>query len=102
MNTLVLTVTHKVLDHLKLQTDRCQRQIAIQEASPEIRTALFSATKDKRILLLLGNRIPFIAGDTAALWRSHNLANIAEYDALFDLLALKPDTPMRFTCEITI
>ena len=102
MNTILLAVTQKVLDHLMSCPDMNQRQVAIQEASPEIRVSLDSATKDRRIPLLLGHRITLVAGDTAAIWRSHNLANLAEYDALFNLLACHPDKPMLFPCELAL
>jgi hypothetical protein len=102
MNTISITVTQNVIDHLKLLHTQNQRQIAIQGASSAISTALASATKDHQIALLVGNRIKLSAGDTAAIWRSHNATNEAEYDILFDLLALRPDIPMLFPCELDL
>lgn len=102
MNTISITVTQKVIDHLKLQPSRNQRQIAIQSASSDISTALASATKDHQIALLVGNRIKLSVGDTAAIWRSHNATTEAEYDILFDLLALRPAIPMLFPCELDL
>jgi hypothetical protein len=102
MNTISITVTQRVIDYLKLQPTQNQRQIAIKDASSGISTALASATKDHQIALLVGNRIKLSAGDNAAIWRSHNATTVAEYDILFDLLALRPDIPMLFPCELDL
>jgi hypothetical protein len=101
MNTISLAVTKKVVSYLAENPDVRERQIAIKDVSPEIRSALDTATKDNRVSILLGVRINLVVGDTHAIWRSHNMDNLAEYDLLFDLLALRPDAHMLFTCELT-
>lgn len=100
MNTISLAVTKKVASYLADNPDIRERQIAIKDASTDIRMALDTATKDNRVSMLLGVRINLVVGDTHAIWRSHNTDCQAEYDCLFDLLALRPDDPMLFICEI--
>jgi len=100
MNTISLAVTKKVATYLAANPDVRERQIAIKDASPEIRASLDKATKTSPVTIRLGQRINLIVGDTHAIWRSHNTSRQAEYDRLFDLLALHPDAPMLFTCEI--
>ncbi len=72
------------------------RQIAIKRASAELRAILDTASKATPITLRLGERIILVVGDTHAIWRTHNMANLNEYDRLFDLLALRPDEPILF------
>ena len=99
MNTISLTVTKKVASYLAVNPDLRERQIAIKDASPEIRASLDKATKTSPVNIRLGQRITRIVGDTHAIWRSHNMVNVHEYDRLFDLLACQPDAPMLFPCE---
>lgn len=100
MKTISLAVTMKVASYLAVNPDLRERQIAIKDTSPEIRTALDKATKTNPIKIRLGQRIALVVGDTHAIWRSHNMDNLAEYDLLFDLLALRPDELMHFIYEL--
>lgn len=100
MNTINIAVTKKTVAYLADKPDNNQRQIAIQDASPGLRKALNHANKNTPVTIRLAGRITLIVGDTHAIWRSHNIDNVDEYDRLFDLLALRPDEPMFFHCGI--
>lgn len=100
MNTISLTVTAKSAAYLAGQPGAAGRQLAIKDASPNIRAALDKATKDNVVKILLGQRLTLVVGDTHAIWRSHNMICTADYDALFDLIALRPDATMVFLCDV--
>ena len=102
MNSITLAVTQKTAAYLADQPDMGGRQIAIKDASPSIRVVLDNANKKAPVTIRLGQRITLSVGDTHAIWRSHNMDNVEEYDRLFDLLACHPDKPMLFPCELAL
>ena len=99
MNTISLTVTKRVINHLA-SGDFSQRQVAIRHASDQLRSAFATARKDRPIHICLGGYVNLVVGDTGAIWRSHNARNEPAFDLIYKLLALKPEKPMQFTCEL--
>lgn len=99
MNAISLSVTQKTAAYLADQP-AAGRQFAIKDASPDIRATLDKAGKMAPVTIRIGHCLTSVVGDTHAIWRSHNLDCLTEFDALFDLLALHPDVPMTFPCEI--
>ena len=97
MSEISLIVTRAVSVRSDLLS---QRQIAYREPSDDIGRELEKADRDHRLTLSLGGFLQLHVGDTGAIWRSHNADCEAAFDALFDLLSLRPDMPMRFACEL--
>lgn len=82
------------------ETPRKQSQIALTSPSPDIAQEILSITRKNRRLLVIGDCIEFVLADRSALWRAHNEDRSADFDALFDLLARRPDQAMRVFCEV--
>ena len=70
MNTISLTVTKGVIDHLG-SGDRAQRQLAIRHVSDQFRSAL-TAQEDNPVYICLGGYLNLAVGDTGAIWRTHD------------------------------
>jgi hypothetical protein len=68
--------------------------------SADIEPAIRRLGRGVRCTLALGGFARLVAGDTGAIWGSHNVHAAAEFDALFQLLALHPDREMEFLCVV--
>ena len=99
MSEISLRVTQRVLDYAQGANARA-RQIAFAGASADIAPKLATITGSQPLSILLGGLITLVAADNSAIWRTHNREAAADFDALYDLLARYPSTPMRFVCEI--
>lgn len=99
MAEISLVVTSKVLNYIG-NSRRNQRQIAIRNPSADIADELASLTRSNQRRLILDGDICLVIRDTSAIWSSHNSENIDEFDALFECLALTPDRPATFSCEL--
>lgn len=98
MSGVSLLVTSPVLAHTG--EDPREKQIAVRLASKDIADALAAITAGARRELVLGGCITLNIGDPGAIWRAHNVDGLDDFDALFDLLARRPDQEMRFLCDL--
>jgi hypothetical protein len=101
MSQVFLVVTEKVIKQVSV-TSASQKQIAVCDASADIRMALADVSKDNRKKVVLGGCVELTVGDTGAIWRSHNTDTASEedFDSLFDLLSRRPNVTMKFFCAI--
>lgn len=99
MSEISLRVTKAELDHLA-EAGKDQRQIALTSPSQDIAAEVSSITAKNRRLLVIGGCIEFVLADRSALWRAHNTDREKDYDALFNLLARRPDHAMRVLCQL--
>ena len=99
MSMIWLAVTEGVLSQEKVDGPDA-RQLAIRDASKEVKRLVQVATKKRKVAVLLADRVRLLVGDTGAIWRAQNPDSHREFDLLFDLLALRPGSPMRFSCEL--
>ena len=78
-----------------------QRQIAIQDASPEVLAVINAATAENQVLVAVNGVFELSVGDTGAIWGTHQRAPLQaeDFTSLYDLLARRPETPVRFTWE---
>jgi hypothetical protein len=53
-----------------------------------------------RAKVVLGGFLTVVAGDTGAIWEAHNSGHAEDFEALYTLLARKPDQEMEFSCEV--
>ncbi len=98
-STISLAVTQKVLDHAS-RGKAGEKQMAIRNMSPELRTRLSLANAKNHVSIELGNAVQLTVGDTGAIWRAHNGASAEDFDLLFQLLARRPDVSMEFLCRV--
>lgn len=99
MSMISLAVTVGVLRQEKVNGTSA-RQLAIRDASKEVKEVVQVASKKRKVAILLADRVRLFVGDTSAIWRAQNPDSYREFDLLFDLLALRPDSPMKFRCEL--
>lgn len=99
MSVIALRVTTAELAHLASGNVE-QRQIALKGVSEDLSGPLTEITRNNRRKLTLGGCFEFVLGDRSALWRAHNQAAAEDFDALFELLALRPDREFRCLCSI--
>ena len=95
----MLVVTRAELDHYNAG-HAAEAQIALRSPSSDIAPAIKDLTSKNRANLILGGCVSLVAGDPGAIWRAHNEQNIEDFDALFNLLARRPDKEMRFLCDL--
>jgi hypothetical protein len=100
MATVTLVVTQAHLNHVRAGGVN-QEQIAVREASADIRPQLRQLDARNRVRLVLGGCVTLVAGDTGAIWRSHNAENAEDFDSLYGLLARRPGVGMQFLCEVS-
>lgn len=99
MSEVSLLVTVAALDYLA-EGRQSERQIAVQSCSPDLRDDLTRINGKNRRELIIGGCIALVMGDTGAIWRAHNKDRLEDFDALFGLLARRPDKEMRIICEL--
>jgi hypothetical protein len=99
MAEISLAVTKGVLAYATGPREK-ERQIAYTDATPDIAPRLAEVTTKRRLTLRVGGRLSLVVADRGAIWRAHNDAHAADFDALFALLARYPSQSMRFICEI--
>lgn len=99
MAEITLVVTRAEFDHVT-SGHRNEAQIALRSPSPDIATRIRSLTLAKPASITLGGCVTLIAADPGAIWRAHNGGQAEDFDALFNLLARRPDGEMRFLCQI--
>jgi hypothetical protein len=99
MPEISLVVTQRVFDRT-VPDHRDEAQLAIRSASEDIAPSIRQLNAKNRANLRLGGFITLVVGDTAAIWRSHNKHQVEDFDALFNLLARRPDQEMRFLCDL--
>lgn len=99
MATIRLRVTQRVIDHVAAGHTG-ERQLAMRLPSEEIRSIIGGLGRGNRQRLRLGGLLTVVAGDTGAIWASHNTEHAEDFQALYSLLASKPDREMVFTCEL--
>jgi hypothetical protein len=97
MPHITLTVTQSVIDQVT-RAGESQRQMAIKDASPELASQIQTATAANRIRIPLLNAFDLTVGDTSAIWYSHQVGIQAEdFINLYQILARRPEQPIRFT-----
>jgi len=100
MAYITLAVTSRVIQQVKETGNPDQRQIAIQGASPELRAAIDTASAKKQVTVAVNDVFKLSIGDTDAIWRTHQGGlQRDDFDSLYDLLARRPDTQVRFACD---
>lgn len=99
MGQVTLVVTRPELEHFTAG-HRDEAQIALRSPSPDIAPTIRALTSSHRARLVLGGCVSLVAGDPGAIWRAHNEQHAEDFDALFNLLARRPDQEMRFLCEV--
>ena len=99
MPEISLLVTRPEMAYVE-QGRQNEWQIAMRHASPDIAADLMLLTKTNRREVILGGCIGLIAADPGAIWRAHNENRTDDFDALFGLLARRPDEAMRFLCRL--
>lgn len=99
MGQISLVVTSKVLQR-DAPGRLGERQIAFRHASPDLAHRLEAANASNQLAIRLGGSATLIVGDTGAIWRSHNRGQDELVDALFALLSRRPDSEMRFLCDL--
>ncbi|MCH8878232.1 MAG: hypothetical protein IIA89_15695 [Chloroflexi bacterium] len=99
MGQITLVVTSAELDHYNAG-HALEAQIALRSPSPDIAPTIEELTSKNRANLILGGHVTLVAGDPGAVWRAHNNEAPEDFDALFNLLARRPDGEMRFLCDI--
>jgi hypothetical protein len=99
MAEITLVVTQRVVNHTS-QGHPDETQMAIRAPTPDIAPTIRQLTKTNRRTLRLGGCIDLTIGDTSAIHRSQNIQQVEDFDALFELLARRPDHAMRFLCEV--
>jgi hypothetical protein len=100
MAFITLAVTRKVMEAVN-SGDVHQRQIAIKGASPELRDAISNASKNNRVSVAVNREFYLSVGDTGAIWGAHQTPGlqVEDFNSLFDLLARRPDVPVKFAWD---
>lgn len=97
MPHIALAVTQKVLAQVEGGRDY-QRQMAIRDASPELRASIDQASRENQVQIPVCGEFVLSVGDTGAIWASHQQTIQQERDFadLYALLARRPDTAITF------
>jgi len=97
MAHITLAVTKRALKQVA-DGHSTQRQIAIQDASPELLAVLDTASADNRVVVPINGVFALSIGDTRAIWSTHQNAGLQldDFTSLYDLLARRPDKPIIF------
>jgi len=96
---ITLVVTRPAFAHYNAGHS-AEAQIALRSPSPDLAPAMAGLNSTNRVNLILGGCVSFVAGDPGAIWRAHNDQTAEDFDSLFHLLARRPDSEMRFLCEL--
>ncbi len=96
MAYFTLAVTSAVIEQVKA-AGSTQRQIAIRDASPELLAAIRDASKTTRVPVVFDLSV----GDTTAIWGRQQREGVQaeDFTSLYDLLARRPDRPVKFEWE---
>jgi hypothetical protein len=99
MSEISLVVTKAGLAHAEAYP--MERQIAVRSPSPDIQHTLGALSSTNRMHLRLGDFVTLDAADPEAVWLAHNDHHRQAFEALYALLATKPDREMRFICDLS-
>lgn len=99
MPEISLVVTRPALNHISAGRQN-EAQIAIRSATADIAPRIRQLSANNGVNLQLGGCIVLDVRDPGAIWRAHNAEQLEDFDALFSLLARRPDHEMRFLCDI--
>lgn len=107
MKHITLCVTEAVVQHVNnvgvnKQAGQNQRQITIQDGSPDLLDTFRVARKDNQVLVPVSGVFELSVGDTSAIWATHQTEGLQaeDFTSLYDLLARRPGRPVRM--EITL
>jgi DNA-binding PucR family transcriptional regulator len=97
MPYITLSVTTRVIQQVN-SGNQFQRQLAIQGASPELRTLIDDATGKNRVAISVCGIFKLLIGDTGAIWAAHQDDGIQadDFSDLYSLLSRRPDVPVKF------
>ena len=76
-----------------------QRQLAVDDASPNIRAQISAATAANIVVVHVGGCMPLAVGDTDAIWAVHQkaLSQQQDFDDLYALLSRRPGAALTFS-----
>ena len=97
MSHITLAVTDRVIQQVGAGHDY-QRQLAVQDASPDLRALIATASAHNRVPVAVCGVFALSIGDTGAIWGSHQAAGHQSDDFadLYALLARRPNVPVTF------
>src|ERR1051325_1739271 len=99
MPQITLAVTDAARNQANKTAADNQRQIAIKDASAELQERLKATHKGNKHSILIGGLIELIAGDTDAIWLSHQTGDVQrqDFNCLYELLARHVDQRLQIT-----
>lgn len=103
MPQITLRVTGPVIQ--QVQDGRpFQRQLAIQDASPDLGVLIGAASSVNRVRIAICGVFELSIGDTSAIWGSHQAAGLQadDFSNLYELLARRPNVPVTFPCQLEV
>lgn len=97
MPHIAFAVTQKVLDQVADGHDY-QRQLAIRDASIDLRTSIDQASRQNRVRIAVSGEFVLSVGDNGAIWGTHQQTPQEERDFadLYALLSRRPGTAVTF------
>ena len=97
MPHITLAVTDRVIQQVAAGHDY-QRQLAVQDASPDLRALIDTASAANRVPVSVCGVFALSIGDTGAIWGSHQVAGdqADDFADLYALLARRPNVPATF------
>lgn len=97
MPFISLAVTERVIRQIE-KGNEYQRQLAIKDASPDLRDILDTANASNKISVAICGVVELIVGDTNAIWEAHqeNKLQAEDFSDLFSLLSRRKDEPIKF------
>jgi hypothetical protein len=100
MAYITLNVTTRVIQQVAA-TNSGQRQIAIQTASPQLLRTIGASSANHRVVIAVNGVFELTFGGPGAIWGNHQLAGLQaeDFTSLYDLLARRPDRPVRFAWD---
>ena len=101
MAYITLVVSEAVIKQADRSGQKNQRQIAIVDASPELRRSFDTASRENQIQILLCGAFRLTVGDTYAIWAAHQTPGIQyeDFDSIYDLLVRDHDEHVKFACS---
>ena len=97
MPYITFSVTTPVIQQVN-SGNQFQRQLAIRDASPELRALVGQATGKNRVDVSVCGTFKLSVGDTGAIWATHQDDGIQadDFTDLYSLLSRRPDVPVKF------
>ena len=97
MPFITLAVTERVIRQIE-EGNEYQRQLAIKDASPDLRDLLDTANANEKIRVAICGVFELIVGDTDAIWGVHqeNKVQAGDFSDLFSLLSRRQDESVKF------